>query len=240
MNIPAARRIRAAISPMDDLTTTTMRRNLGVIANVAVLLFVAYALLRPAGPVGAAVTRWREEGARRQSVRELWPEISSAARIVTSDAPAVLVEFTDYECRVCRTQHQMLKQLSKSPGIGSVVVRHYPLSQYARSEGAARSAICAEAQGRFPEMHDHLFSTDTWITDANWVREAEAAGVPDVLRFEKCLMSEQTSARLERDIELARKVGVTGTPAYAHYAEGLIVGGLRDTTFTRLAQLAAR
>jgi len=217
-----------------------MRRNLGVITNVVVLLLVGYALLRPTGPVGATVTRWREEGARRKAVRELWPQLSSAAHLVPSKAPAVLVEFADYECRVCRLQHAMLKRLANEPGVGGLIVRHYPLSQYARSEGAARSAICAEEQGRFSEMHDRLLTTDAWVTDANWAREAAIVGVNDLDAFQRCMSSAKTSARLQEDIGLARRVGVTGTPAYAHVRDGLVVGSLDDTTFLRLARSAAR
>lgn len=217
-----------------------MRRHLGAITNALVVLLVAYALLRPTGPVGASVMRWREESARRTAVRELWTDLSSSARIARSVAPVVLVEFADYECRICRAQHDMFKRLGGTPGIGSVVVRHYPLSRYAPSEGAARAAICAEEQGRFPEMHDRLLATEAWVTDANWTREASAVGIADLDAFEACLSSPKTTARLQSDIELARRLGVTGTPAYAHLEEGLIIGSLQDSVFLRFARISGR
>jgi protein-disulfide isomerase len=212
-----------------------MKKWLAPTFNLAVILLVTVALLRPAGPVGVSITRWRLQNAQRDSVRAQWQTLVSGPRLDLGQGEATLVEFVDYECRVCRLQHAIHKHLIDSNRVAGITARHYPLSAYARSEGAAKASICAEGQGRFREMHHQLYTTMEWVSDANWLREARQAGIPDLASFAACLSSEQTAARLRRDVAVAKAIGVRATPVYAHQEDGLIRGMLADSVLIRLA-----
>jgi protein-disulfide isomerase len=63
-------------------------------------------------------------------------------------------------------------------------------------------------------MHHRLMTTEQWRRDTNWTGLAKAVGVSNVTEFESCLISEAAILLLERDISLARRLGVEGTPAF--------------------------
>jgi protein-disulfide isomerase len=77
---------------------------------------------------------------------------------------------------------------------------------------AAEAAECARDQGKFWEMHDQLFATDSLTTDA-LKGHAQTVGV-DVAVFDTCLSSGATSDRVKRDLLEAQRLGLNGTPAF--------------------------
>jgi len=76
---------------------------------------------------------------------------------------------------------------------------------------AAEAAHCAGDQGRYWEMHDRLFEHQKNLEP--WRAHAEALGL-DVAGFEQCLATGKFADAIRRDMGEARKVGVTGTPAF--------------------------
>jgi len=76
---------------------------------------------------------------------------------------------------------------------------------------AAQAAHCAGEEGKFWEMHARLFENQKTLEP--WNPHAEAVGL-DVAKFEQCLASGKFDQEIRRDMGEARKVGVTGTPAF--------------------------
>jgi protein-disulfide isomerase len=215
--------------------------DVGKIANIVVISLVVFALVRPSGPIGEKVVTWRAERHTRAMIDEKFPSIASGSRLDSSKAaPVALVEFSDYECPFCRKQHAALQTVIANARGTGVVMRHLPLTAlHEHAEGAARAAICAERQGRFREMNDRLFGTDTWLKDSDWSREARAAGVKDLDAFSACLQSKETTSRLELDHAMANDLGIQGTPSFV-YRGGVYVGMLSDTLFARLTHGSER
>jgi protein-disulfide isomerase len=212
----------------------------GKLANVAVIALVVFALVRPSGPIGEKVVSWRADRRIRAMISQKFASIADGPRLDSSTAQVALVEFSDYECPFCRKQHESLQRAMGNVRGAGVVMRHLPLTAlHPHAEGAARSAICAERQGRFLEMNEQLFNTDTWLKDSDWNREARAAGVKDIDAFSACLQSKETTARLELDHAMANDLGIQATPTFV-YRGGLYQGLLSDTTFARLANSAER
>jgi predicted DsbA family dithiol-disulfide isomerase len=206
-----------------------VRKQGALIANLAIVAFVGYALLRPAGPVGAKISSWQRRAAEHEWIERNWSSLSSGSRLDVSDRSVQLVSFVDYECKICRDQHPVLDELIANGAVDGIAVRYYPLSRYARSEGAVSASICAARQGRFRQMHDVLFSSDEWITDANWSREAERAGVENISAFESCLSDSTTTAEIERDRAFATALGIRATPSFVHQHRGVLIGRLADS-----------
>jgi protein-disulfide isomerase len=75
----------------------------------------------------------------------------------------------------------------------------------------ARAGICAEAQGRFEAMDDALFANQA---EKAPVEELARRMGLDLDRFNACLASAETEARLQRDIQEGIKAGIRGTPSY--------------------------
>jgi protein-disulfide isomerase len=207
--------------------------DLGSVANVLVIALVVYAVARPEGPLGARVVRWRQERAVIARTMNDWTNLATGSRLDTLSAPAALVEFSDYQCPYCRKQHEPLSALLASSTAMGVTFRHLPLAIHPSAEGAARTAICGERQGRFLQVHDRLMTSDLWMRDTNWVREAEVAGVTDLKAFELCLRDSSTTQRLEADMSLARELGINGTPTFL-YRGGRQDGMIPDTMYRRL------
>lgn len=153
----------------------------------------------------------------------LWAAMQEGASLGPAAAPVTVVAFSDFECPFCGRLAPELHQLvEEGGGRVRVVFRHYPLDQAcnphikrpfheAACAGAA-AGVCAEAQGGFWPMHDHLFAHRTALGREDTAGYAEAQGL-DRAAFVACLEAPATAERLQRDIALGREAGVKGTPS---------------------------
>ena len=117
----------------------------------------------------------------------------------------VLVEFTDYNCPYCEASLADVNRLvSEDPDL-KVVIREWPI--FEGSDQVSRMALAAGLQGKYPAFHDAMFKTG----DAN--AAAKAAGL-DMERAARDAASEAVSTEIARNLEYARALGFTGTPAW--------------------------
>jgi protein-disulfide isomerase len=154
------------------------------------------------------------------------PAPSAPAAPAAESEKTVVVEYSDYECPYCARAHEEMRAIVQRRPDLTVVRRHFPLDSSCNPAvsrqvhpGAcrlARAGICAEAQGKFGAMDDALFRNQRPGLDP--VAIARQLGL-DVERFEGCLGSPETSARLQADIAAAMRDGVRATPTY-------VVGGV--------------
>lgn len=140
-----------------------------------------------------------------------------------ASAPLHVVEYSDMLCPFCRSLAQGLHAwLPTSAGRVAITFKHYPLDQGCNAgvsrtlhPGACRlalGAICAHEQGRFWTYHDAVFATELKeASDADVRRLAQQAGL-DLARLTTCMQSARSQARLQVDIEEARRLGVQATP----------------------------
>lgn len=137
-------------------------------------------------------------------------------RMGSPEAKHELIVFTDYECPACRRfESESLEPLLREAGDSvAVYYRQFPLEQAHRQAlEAAAHAECANADGRFAEMHRYLFATALDST-REWTRGAiSAAGIGDSVAFAKCLTAESTIKRIKMDQAIAHRIGANGTPA---------------------------
>lgn len=202
--------------------------------NVLVLLMVGWILFRPGGLIGRPISAWN---ARRQTaalLRNNWSALVGGKRRLDSGGAVVeVVEFSDYQCPYCRMQEAALSSFLRGEPRTGVVYRHFPLSSHPAARGAALAAICAEEQRRFRAMHVRLLETSSWLSDTNWIREAEAVGIPDTARFRSCLNSPSSLSVLDADIAMGRLLSVTGTPTFVT-RKGLFPGVHTEAELLRL------
>jgi len=184
------------------------------ILTIVVLLLAAIILLQPSSPLWTMAKSWRATRQLRVKIASEWSNLTiDGARFDDGKTVVGLIEFSDYECPFCRSSHAAVERLALTHTIG-IQFHHLPLPIHRHAEGAARAAICAEAQGVFREMNRRLFETTEWQQDENWTREARLAGVPSIDQFSRCLSSPATISRLAADQLLAQHLGLTGTPAF--------------------------
>jgi protein-disulfide isomerase len=129
-----------------------------------------------------------------------------------SDALVTLVEFLDYQCPYSKKlEATMADLMARYPGRVRRVVKHHPLSFHEAARPAAAAAICAQAQGRFWQMHEGLFADQQRLDAPSLKNRASAIGL-DLAKFERCLGAASTEARVAADQALAGRVTATGTP----------------------------
>jgi protein-disulfide isomerase len=78
---------------------------------------------------------------------------------------------------------------------------------------AAEAVNCAAEQGKFWEMHDHLFDNQSALAPAQLKSHAVTLGL-DKLEFDTCLENGKYENEIRKDMALAAKAGVTGTPSF--------------------------
>ena len=99
-----------------------------------------------------------------------------------ADAPITLVEYGDYACPYCGSANPFLRGLRLGDRL-RIVFRNFPRVEiHPHAQHAAEAAEAAGAQGKFWEMHDHLFEHQQALEDADLVRYAGELGI-DVERF---------------------------------------------------------
>ncbi len=123
-----------------------------------------------------------------------------------ADGDVVLVEFFDYACAYCRASNPDVDRLLREDPRLKVVWRELPVLGPG-SEAAAHVSMAAARQGRFRQFHERMFALGrpTEAVVAQAVRDTGVAAAGP---------TEESRAELARNIELARQIGVDGTPTF--------------------------
>jgi protein-disulfide isomerase len=141
-----------------------------------------------------------------------------------ADAQVKVVEYSDFLCPFCQRIASAFREfLPQARGRVSVHFKHFPLDKSCNPTlkndihpGAcllARGALCANAQGRFWEYHDKVFSAPPQNPDRNRVLAIAAGAGLDGGRFSACLDAPETASRLQSEIAEAQRAGVDSTPS---------------------------
>jgi protein-disulfide isomerase len=147
--------------------------------------------------------------------------MKSNPKAVIGDSPTtgakeqkiVLLEFSDFQCPYCSKAHQTLKQfMTTRQNQVTLVYKHLPLTQiHPEAMPSAKAAWAAGQQGKFWEFHDALFENQQKLGEPFYVATAKALNL-DLQRFDQDRNGQAASAAIQKDVEMAEKLGVTGTP----------------------------
>ncbi len=132
-------------------------------------------------------------------------------------APKVMVIFSDFECPFCvRFEKETFPQIKKNyidTGKLRVVFKHYPLSFHKNAQKAGEAAECAAEQNKFWEMHNKLF-TQGVVGGVDTYKKYASDLSLDTEKFNTCLDSGKTAAKVKSDAAEGSAIGVTGTPSF--------------------------
>jgi len=130
------------------------------------------------------------------------------------NAPVTIVEFSDYQCPACRRSHELVRQLRQSYG-NQVrwVFKDFPMPGHQWARTAALAARCAAEQGKFWEYQDLLFASSEEFTPSRLTQLARKLYLR-MEPFSQCLELGKFQARIDRDIEQAKKLGFDTTPTF--------------------------
>jgi len=128
------------------------------------------------------------------------------------NATVEIVEFSDFQCPFCQRLNGTLEQLKADYGDDvRLVFKDYPLPNHAQAFKAAEAGNCAHEQGKFWELHDVMFSSQSELEVADLKRHAGELGL-DQASFDTCLDSGRFAAAVSADLRLGQGVGVSSTP----------------------------
>jgi protein-disulfide isomerase len=147
----------------------------------------------------------------------------------------LLIEYGDYECPFSRQAYREIQRLEHELGDAMrFSFRHFPLTHIHPPGGAAAAAAeAAAAQGRFWDMHDHLYHHQHALEDDDLRRYAADLGL-DVERFDADRGAEAVLERVIRDFRSGMETGeVRGTPTL--FIDGAVHLGAYDLDTLREA-----
>ncbi len=140
--------------------------------------------------------------------------------LTSADAPSVgnpngdvtVVEFFDYNCGYCKKALTDIQAVLKEDKNLRVVFKEMPILG-PTSRTAALWALAAHEQGKYFDYHVALMEHRGEKNDVELEKIASTLGL-DIAKMKTDIASEKIVANLDQSLEIARKIGVSGTPAF--------------------------
>lgn len=140
-----------------------------------------------------------------------------------------LVEFIDYNCGFCKRAYPEIAQVLDIDGDIRLVVKEFPILG-PTSELAARMAIAVlqtEGDDAYAALHDRLMTLRGNLEPATLQRVGDELGL-DMPAITARMNSPEVAAVIEDNRNLAARLRLNGTPAYA--LPGRVVRGMLPAT----------
>ena len=135
-------------------------------------------------------------------------------------AKVVIQEFSDFQCPFCKRVEPTLDQIEKEFGSQvKIAWRHYPLPFHQDAplaSEAAQEAFAQKGNKGFWDFHKKLFDAQgnpDGLKRDNLEKIAQELGL-DMAKFKQALDSRKHKAKVDADMKLAQKAGISGTPAF--------------------------
>jgi protein-disulfide isomerase len=139
------------------------------------------------------------------------------------EAPFTVVEFFDYRCPYCKSVAGDFIDTVHDDGQVRIVFKEFPiLGEW--SMFAAKAALAADKQGKYLPLHRALMEFKGEPSEQAVFDIAGEQGL-DVARLKADMEAADIAEQLERNYNLARALGVRGTPAFI-IGDELVPGAL--------------
>jgi protein-disulfide isomerase len=146
-------------------------------------------------------------------------QMNDAPSLGDPKAPVTLVEYSDFECPVCRNLHDVLRGLLQNyAGKVRVVFKDFPLEQihpWARTAAIAGRCAYQQDPKAFWKMYDFIYDNQDVISAENaWTKMADYAGQSglDTAAFKSCMASPEAGAAVNASRGNGQKLDVNSTP----------------------------
>ncbi len=128
------------------------------------------------------------------------------------EARFTVVEFFDYRCPYCKSVAKDFMAMIEADGDLRVVFKEFPILG-PESEYAASAALAANAQGKYLDFHMAMMTSKGELSEQGVLDLAKGVGL-DLDRLRRDMQAPAIAATIARNIELARALQITGTPAF--------------------------
>ncbi|MBS4163685.1 Uncharacterized protein PRO82_000988 [Candidatus Protochlamydia amoebophila] len=153
---------------------------------------------------------------RRSLMPQLSTPISEKDHILGNlNAPVVLVEYGDYQCKTCALTHPIVKQLLKEMrGQLCFAFRHFPLkNSHPLAFIASQAAEAAALQNKFWQMHECLYHHHSALSLEAFPSYAEEIQL-NIKLFNENLQNPSLISYIEENFCSGLDSGVNGTPCF--------------------------
>lgn len=123
-----------------------------------------------------------------------------------------VVEFFDYNCGYCKRGLPEVKKLIEQDKRIRFVFKELPILSKG-SEEAAKAALAAKRQNKYWDFHQALLSVKGQANEAVALKIAADLKL-DVDKFKADMAGDSVKTELEADKDLAKKMGINGTPHF--------------------------
>ena len=146
-------------------------------------------------------------------------QMKDAPSLGDSNAAVTLVEYSDFECPVCRNLHDALRGLlPKYVGKVCVVFKDFPIEQlhpWARTAAIAGRCAYQQDPKAFWKMYDFIYDNQEIISAANaWTKMLDYAGQSglNAEAFKSCMASPEAGAAVNASRANGQQLDVNSTP----------------------------
>lgn len=134
----------------------------------------------------------------------------------TNSAKIAIIEYSDFDCSFCGRYARNVFPKIDADYVTTGKVRYFfrdlPEPNETNAWFKARVARCAGDEGKFWEMHDLLFATQS-ATPRDVLALASTLGL-DAAKLNQCLSTEKYLVNIQRSAAGAKRMGLYGTPAF--------------------------
>jgi protein-disulfide isomerase len=138
-------------------------------------------------------------------------------------APVWLIEISDFQCPFCKRWHDEVFATIDKEYVQTGKVRlaylNFPLTSiHANARAASEAAMCASVQGKFWELHQGLFDTQSsWQSQKDPLPAFDSLAVAakvDPAAWRNCMSTHATAKLIDADRDRSSRAGVESTPSF--------------------------
>ncbi len=167
--------------------------------------------------------RTQQQEATRKARQDFLKQLIEKPAQAIGDSPftgspqkkILLIEFSDFQCPYCAKAHETVKAfMAKHKAEVTMVYKHLPLTSiHPQAMPAAKAAWAAGVQGKFWEYHAKLFENQEQLGEQTYESIAKDLKL-DLSKFNTDRASGAAQTAIDRDLELTKQLGLTGTPVF--------------------------
>ncbi len=127
-------------------------------------------------------------------------------------ATVTLIEYSDFNCRSCKTVQNDLNALERFFGNKiKIVFKGYPITISSENRPSLNAAYCASEQGKFWEYKDFIFENNIGLNKQKYIEIANALNL-DMSIFNECLDSKKYSPVIDQNLAEGLELQITSVP----------------------------
>ena len=190
--------------------------------------------------------RISQQNAERQQARENLLSLSAALN-VNQASPVIgnpngdvtVVEFFDYRCGYCKKVFPTIQALLKEDGNIRYVLKEFPiLGPVSVVASQVALAVWNTAPDKYMAFHTELMTARGQLSEEKIFSIAEDLSI-DVDGLRKAMNTAVVTGELNKNMELAKSLGIEGTPAFV-IGEELAPGAIGMDALKRMIALARK